>query len=1058
MSLKTTAPFFIYDAAAGSGKTYSLVKRYLSALLQQPKDSYYRQLLALTFTNKAVAEMKERIVDSLVEFADERVLSNAPPMFLDIAKTLQLEPLVLHKRASDILRHLLHNYAAFSVETIDSFNHRLIRTFAKDLKLPSNFEVMLDIDALLTEAVDALINKAGTDVAITKVLVDFAIEKTDDDRSWDISFDLFAVSKMLANEEDAAHLIKLKDKSLSDFILFKQELSIKYKKISEEIIDKAKVVNTSIEAHELIRLDFSSGYFYDHFVKLARGNFDVNLQTKWILNIRDKDLYSGKVRKERPDAADAIDELTPGFIEIVDSTSVQISTLLFIDAVLRKITPISVINLVQKELEAIKVEQNVLPLFQFNAIINKEIKNQPAPFIYERMGERYRHIFVDEFQDTSVMQWENLHPLIENTLTQTQDSKEGSLLLVGDVKQAIYRWRGGKPEQFLDMINGHSPFPSVQPQVENLPVNYRSLKEVVTFNNTFFTYISGIFNNPMHQELYVDGNHQDANKDQEGYVEMSFVVGANKEEKQEEYKEKTLSTIQNLLENDFSYSDICILTRRRADGIVLSEFLMEHEIPVISSETLLLEQSGFVQAIIGLLQVSVSPQDKETLVAVLDFLYDHLEIKEDKHFFFTAFTEQSTAAFPEIIEAYNIVFSWEKLRASSVYESAEYIIEQFGFADTADAYLFGFMDFIFEYEQQAGADTLGFLTHWEKKREKASISSGTGTDGVQFMTIHKSKGLEFPVVIFPFADVTIYKENQATTWIPLPDEWQLGFEETLINYSSKVAGFSEAGSELHNVRRETLQLDNLNLLYVTLTRAVEQLYIFSETPSTIKTGDDIKTFPQAFKGFLESQSKWDGEDKVYTFGTFQKKQLQKEAATTTVSHPTYICIAPEQHDIKVITKDAMLWGTNTQEAIDTGNLVHNTMELIKHKSDITMVFSALQLGGSLSASAFASLKGNVLKIVNNPELAPLFENFRSSENERDIITKDGRVLRPDRLVFHEDNSVTVLDYKTGSPNYDHEEQITSYATALIDMGFVIRDKILVYTNEEIVVNKVNLGS
>ena len=1056
--MKIPSPFLIYDAAAGSGKTYSLVRRYLSSLLQQQSVSYYRHLLALTFTNKAVTEMKERILSSLVAFADKQVCDDPPAMFLEIAATLELEHPVLQKRASDILSHLLHNYAAFSVETIDSFNHRLIRTFAKDLKLPSNFEVMLDIDHLLTESVDALINKAGTDDTITKLLIDFAIEKTEDDRSWDISFDLFNTSKMLANEDDAAHLVKLKDKSLADFLKFKKQLNVQYTNIKEEVLHKAKEVNTSINANELIRLDFSNGYFYDHFVKLASGNFDVNLQNKWLVNIGSKDLYSGKVRKERSDAADAIDELTPWFIEIVESTSAYISKLLFIDAILRKITPLSVINLVQKELEQIKEDQNVLPLFQFNAIINKEIKNQPAPFIYERMGEKYRHFFVDEFQDTSIMQWENLLPLIDNTLTQTEDDTDGSLLLVGDVKQSIYRWRGGKPEQFLNMINGHSPFPSVQAQVENLPVNYRSFKEVVAFNNDFFTYVSSIFNNPMHQELYLAGNHQESIKDQDGYVAMSFVTGSNKEEKQDEYAAKTLITVQNLIKKGFNYDDICILTRRRADGVFLSEFLMEQKIPVISSETLLLEHSGFVQAIVGLLKVSVNPQDKETLVTVLDFLYDHLEIKEDKHTFFTAFTKNSTDLFPETIHKYHIDFTWDKLREASVYECAEYIIEHFGFSEKADAYLFGFMDFIFENEQQAGADIIGFLSHWEKKREKASINSGSGTAGVQFMTIHKSKGLEFPVVIFPFADLSIYKENKATTWIPVPPAWQEGFDETLINYSSKVAGFSEAGASLHSQRRETLQLDNLNLLYVTLTRAVAQLYIFSETPSTLKNGDEIKTFPQAFKGFLETTNKWEGEDKVYTFGTFQNKTEHKQTAEVTISHPAYIAISPEQHDIKVITKEAQLWGTTTQEAIDVGNLVHDTMEQIHHKNDVPLVMEALKQNETLKQEELIALNTVITQIVNHPELSSLYEHYSNCENERDIIGKDGYVLRPDRLVFHEEKKVTIIDYKTGTPNYEHEEQINSYGQALQEMGFFVTDKILVYTNKEITVNKVNLAS
>ncbi len=1056
--MKIASPFFIYDAAAGSGKTYSLVKRYLTTVLQQSSLSYYRQLLALTFTNKAVAEMKERIVSCLILFADKKVLENPPDMFLDIAEDLNLEATVLKQRASATLTHLLHNYAAFSVETIDSFNHRLIRTFAKDLKLPSNFEVMLDIDSLLTEAVDALINKAGTDDAVTKILIDFAIEKADDDRSWDIGFDLFNTSKMLANEDDAQHLKSLKNKSLDDFTQFKKILKSKYEVISQSVITQAKAVMEKMELHGLTQEDFSRGSFYKHFANLAAGNFNVNLETQWLLQIREKNLYPAKLLKERPEAVAAIEELMPFFIENTERTSAEIPSLSFLDAILRKITPLSVINLVQQELEQLKDEQNVLPLFQFNAIINKEIKNQPAPFIYERMGEKYRHFFVDEFQDTSVMQWENLQPLIDNTLTQTADSKDGSLLLVGDVKQSIYRWRGGKPEQFLDMINGYSPFPSVTAQIENLPINYRSFKEIVAFNNSFFTYVSSFFNNPTHQELYVDGNHQDAIKNEEGYVSLSFVDGENKEEKQTAYEEKTLATVQHLIESGFAYSDICILTRRRADGIVLSEFLMGNAVPVISSETLLLEQSGFVQTIIGLLKVSVNPEDKEELVTVLDFLYEHLEIKEDKHAFFTSFTKNDTGQFSETIQKYHIDFDWAKLKEASVYESAEYIVSQFGFSVKADAYLFGFMDFIFEYEQKEGVDTLGFLSHWKKKREKASISAGSGTNGVQFMTIHKSKGLEFPVVIFPYADVSLYKENQATTWIPVPEDWKSGFYETLINYSGKIAGYSQAGEALHEQRQETLQLDNINLLYVTLTRAVEQLYIFSETPKTVKSGEEIKTFPQVFKGFLQANNTWQGEDKTYTFGTFQKKVAHQQESEFTLCKPNYITINPEDHNIEIITKDAQLWGTTMQDAINQGNLIHDTMEQIHHVDNVPLVLENIKENSSLLPEEVALLEVTIKKIVHHPELQSYFQNFNTSDNERDIIGKDGYVLRPDRLIFDKKNNVTIIDYKTGSPSYEHEEQLTSYAQALREMGFSVTNKILVYTNKEIIVNKVNLTS
>lgn len=1056
--MKNLSSFLIYDAAAGSGKTYSLVKKYLSTLLSKKKPSYYKQLLALTFTNKAVSEMKERIIASLVNFANPEVLEDPPPMFLDIVNDLEITPTTLQKRANNTLNHLLHNYAAFSVETIDSFNHRLIRTFAKDLKLPTNFEVVLDIDPLLNEAVDALINKAGKDEAITKVLVEFALEKTDEDRSWDISYDLFNTSKMLANEDDARHLEGFKDKSLTDFIALNKFLKSKYSVLSKEVTDISKKLLEVLELHDLSKEDFSRGSFFTHFKNLASGNFDVNLEASWILKINDANLYPSRLKKDRPEAVRAIEELLSFFIDCVTITKQKIPTLLFIDAILRKTTPLSVINLVQKELEQIKENQNIVPLFQFNSIINNEIKNQPAPFIYERMGEKFKHFYVDEFQDTSVMQWENLKPLIENTLTQTEDQKDGSLLLVGDVKQAIYRWRGGKPEQFLKMIQGESPFPSITPQVENLPVNYRSSKQIVAFNNNLFTYIASLFSNPIHQKLFIEGNRQEVIKEEEGYVAISFVNGSDKEEKQIAYAEKTLATVTHLIENGFNYSDICILTRRRADGVFLSTYLMEQDIPIVSSETLLLGSSQLVNTLVGLLKVNTNPDDKETLLAILDFLYSYLKINEEKHKFFASVINEDITQFPETLKQHNIQFSWQKLKELSIYEAVEYCIAKFNFSEIADAYLFSFMDFVFDFEQKQGAYQLGFLSHWEKKREKEAISAAGSINGVQFMTIHKSKGLEFPVVIFPFADISIYKENQATTWIPLPEDWQLPFKETLINYSGKVEQYSEAGAMIHKQRKETLQLDTFNLLYVTLTRAVDQLYIFSETPSAVKKDAVLKTFPQVFKGFLEQSNLWEGEEKIYKFGTFQKKIIQEKTEDVIVTQPNFITTAPEQHDIKIVTKEGQLWDTDTQDAIDLGNLLHDTMEQIYHKNDAPIVLEKIAQSHSLTKNELNTLNRRISQIINHPELISFYKDYSRVENERNIITKEGHIVRPDRLIFHDDKSVSIIDYKTGKPDYSHEEQINLYGQVITEMGFTIKDKIVVYIANEISVNNVNLAN
>jgi ATP-dependent exoDNAse (exonuclease V) beta subunit len=291
--LKNQAPFLIYDAAAGSGKTYTLVKEYVGFLLNQQKNNYYQSLLALTFTNKAVAEMKDRIIENLLAFSEKSSTTNPPQMMQDLASELPLGLPKIQTRAKAILTHMLHNYAAFSVETIDKFNHRLIRTFAKDLSLPSNFEVVLDPTALLTEAVDKLIDKTGVDQAITKVLVAFALEKADDDKSWDISKDIFKAAKLLNNEDDAAHISLFKDKTLSDFEEFKKELH-KHKHLAEDLILKAtNKVSVIIKTNDLDNKSFSRGSFITFIERLISKEYPkIDFSAMWIQDLAQKPMYS----------------------------------------------------------------------------------------------------------------------------------------------------------------------------------------------------------------------------------------------------------------------------------------------------------------------------------------------------------------------------------------------------------------------------------------------------------------------------------------------------------------------------------------------------------------------------------------------------------------------------------------------------------------------------------------------------------------------------------------------------------------------------------------------
>lgn len=1047
-SLEKQSSFSIYNAAAGSGKTYTLVKEYLKQILSSKQDDYFKHLLAITFTNKAVAEMKQRIVETLVNFSDEKSVVEPLPMMLDIAKETTMSVEDIQSLSKKILKNLLHNYAAFSVETIDRFNHRLIRTFARDLKLATNFEVTLDTPELLAEAVDLLLSKAGENKEITKVLLDFALDKTDDDKSWDISRDIANAAKLLYNENDSDHVSVLKEKSLQDFLEFKKQLLLKNKNFSEEIENIASQTLQLIEEAGLQHSDFMRSTLPNHFLKIKNGNYDA-YGNKLQENLEEaKGLYK---TKEDAFIIETIDGLTPQLLSNYIEIKEKVNKFSLYDSILKNITPLSVINLVNHEIETIKEEKNILPISEFNSLINKEIKNQPAPFIYERLGEKYRHFFIDEFQDTSKLQWENLIPLIDNALSQEIDPESGSLLLVGDAKQSIYRWRGGLPEQFMDLYGTGNPFQR-EKELFPLATNYRSCEEIVSFNNDFFTFISTYFANENHTKLYFDGNKQKSNAKKDGYIKFEFIEKQKKAEKDEAYANLVFETIKSVKNNGFSESDICILTRKKADGIGLGAFLMEQGVPVISSETLLLQSSALVQILVFSLQLCLYPNNDEAKIQLLDLLHDHLDIKEEKHTFFIKFLNISEAKFSENLKEYEVDFAFAEMRSASLYEDFEYCIEKFKIADFADAYLFGFMDLVYEFEQKPQADKISFLDHWETKKESASIPASEGTNAVQLMTIHKAKGLEFPVVIFPFADIQLFDGRYDKLWYPLENE-DFTFKEAQINFKSDIANYGAIGEKMNNDHRSQLELDALNLLYVTLTRAVEKLYVFAEMPTEPKDGTP-STYNHLFMEFLKHKEKWSSDQMVYEFGKdLEKISKEKEVVPQTI--PIYVSSNPKKHGLKIVSAEDIYLEEDTVAAISAGNLLHETMAQIYVEADAGSVLMELEVRAIIPKEEFEILRKTVNKIISHPELKNLFDGTDTVYNERSIITKNGSLLRPDRININSENTVAIIDYKTGGQNIWHSDQLIDYANALEDMGFKVSRKMLIYSQEDgIVINKV----
>jgi ATP-dependent exoDNAse (exonuclease V) beta subunit len=1032
-------PFTIYNASAGSGKTFTLVKSYLKILFRSNNLEQFKRILAITFTNKAVTEMKERIIETLKQFTNKDILKNPNTMFNSICDELEMAPYELYEKSEKLLNTIIHNYAAFDISTIDGFTHKLIRTFAYDLKLPLNFEVELDQDALLNEAVDSLIAKAGTDKALTDVLVDFALEKADNDKSWDVSYDFNKIAKLLVNENDMPFIETFKDKTLDDFKALKKQLKEEINLLETNIVETAKSVLTLIEDSGLRFEDFSRSTLPNHFKKASELNLDTLYNNKLEENIVERTGIYNKTLK--PDLADTIDAILPQIETYYKAIKKAVFHHKFLKAFYKNITPLSVLNAVNNELKTLKTDQNKMLISEFNSIISKEIRNQPTPFIYERIGEKFKHYFIDEFQDTSTLQWENLIPLIDNSLS----TESGTTMLVGDAKQAIYSWRGGKASQFIDLFDIKTKPFIIDQKIEDLKSNYRSFKDIVTFNNGFFKYLANqVFTKPEYQNLYENANQTIA-IEETGYVSLNFLDIEKEDDRDELFCENVLKTIKNCQENGYNLNDICVLVRKKKEGVAIANYLSENEIPIISSETLLINNSPEIVFVNNILALLIQPKNNEIKIAILDYLAPKFLI-EDKHAYFNKHLNLSLQQLFKSFETHGISINSQALLQQPLYDLTETIIRSFGLVETSNAYIQFYLDIVLDFSQKKGSDISSFLDYFNKKKDSLSIVSPQGQNAVQIMTIHKSKGLEFPVVIFPYADLDIYRELEAKEWFPINKDLYNGFSQTLLNFNKDFENFGDVGLEIFNNHKSEQELDNINLLYVVLTRAVEQLHIISKKEISAKGEVNTKKYSGLLINYLEFLGLWDNNQLYYCFGD-SKRVLKKEYISKTKVQNEFISTSRETHNINVVTKSGLLWDTSQKEAIEKGNLIHNIMSKIKTKDDVEFALNEFINNATITLEQAKPLKELVLEIVNYPELKDFYNTSHIIYNERDIITKDGFIIRPDRVVINSNNEATIIDYKTGVEDIKHIQQLELYEDALKNMHISVKNKIIVYVND-----------
>lgn len=1044
--------FSIYDASAGSGKTYALVKEYLKIILSSPKNDAYRNILAITFTNKAVHEMKSRIVGSLSEFAKDTPSSKVQELMQDVSVDTGLSIIQIKSKAQQIIKHLIHNYAAFDISTIDKFTHKVIRAFAHDLNLPMTFEVTLDTENLLIEAVDAIIAQAGEDEILTNLLVDFTMEKTDDDKSWDISREILETGKLVLNENNRNEITHFQDKSITEFLEIKKKLAAVCAELEKDTITFGNQAAALLEQKEIDPKSFSRGTFPNHIGSIQAGKF--NPKNKTFKEV--DDIAINKTAQDR----ELIEAIVPDLLSILSKVYTLFEKIYFYKAFLKNITPLSLLNTVSNELAKIQQEQNILSITEFNALIHREIQNQPAPFIYERLGERYRHFFIDEFQDTSEMQWQNLIPLIDNALSgQDEYGDKGTLMIVGDPKQSIYRWRGGKAEQFIELSKDQNPFNNPDKKVTQLKYNYRSYSQIIEFNNSFFKQLANEFQHPDYKDLYENHSHQKVNSKTGGYVNISFLPDTAESEevgidKTEKYVQATLDTINQVLEKGFEYKDIVILTRKRGQGIAVANFLTEQGVPLLSSETLMIQNATEVRFIIQVLKYLKNSSDIDAKAHFLHYLGLHAQNHLPVHDFIAKGKElvQETE-FEHWLLQFNLDLSFQNLRKKSLYEAVEIMVSKFLNPKLrTSSYVQYFLDIVLERDIRNQAGVADFLDFWDKSADKFSIPSPEGTNAVRIMTIHKSKGLEFPVVIMPFAEEDYSRKPKDKLWLNA-EEATVGLPKVLIDNSSAVEGFGEDALELYTIKKQEELLDNINVLYVALTRAEEQLYIISSKNFSSKREVPKNNMCAFFVNYLIAQGIYKEDVFEYKMGSSTKLSLDNKHEDRSKIIPSVNEVLPPKN-IKIAQRESVMWGTQQQEAIEYGNVIHEILSFVNTKNDVDLaIFKALE-NGLITPTQKEVVFQTILQIVEHPALINHFASGNRVLNEQTIIQKEGKIIKPDRMAITLDQKVYLLDYKTGVANSKYIEQLNDYQHAIEEMGYEVVEKVLIYISNQIVVSKV----
>lgn len=1039
----TETPLQIYKSSAGSGKTYTLTTAYLKLALESP--IAFRRILAVTFTNKATQEMKNRIINELKRL--KQGVDGSETMDKELLEKWQLEPAELSKRAGEVLSAILHDFGSFSVSTIDSFFQKVIRAFAREIDLQAKFDVELDLDGVMARMVDRLMLRVADDPELHKWMVEFSISKITEGKSWDVRKSVEDLGKKIFLED-----FKMVQKEVNDF-LANPETFQKFKNFIFEqkqvIIDKTLELKSSAQIirdkNGLVWEDFSGGSrsFSRKFDQLGDKNEPVPILT----DTQEKLLLGpeGWYTKTSQSKAAIESAYHEGLGEIMHQFAPMKKHWNTLDAISKNLYTFGLFSYLLRELKELKEEENMLLISETNDFLKSITSDNDAPFIYEKVGNRYQHFLLDEFQDTSGFQWASFRPLLLNTLSMGKTN-----LVVGDVKQSIYRWRGGEMRLLMEQVEndlGHFGL-----NVKKLDTNFRSLPNIVAFNNTLFSKLSKFLSDhlkstlgdpsmEMIEQAYADILQNVAPKQKakgiNGKVKLTFIETDKETKYEDEILRLLPGQVEGLLDQGYQLKDIAILVRKNGQAAQIADAFMayaednkgnNYRYDVLSDEALFLTKATVVKCLLAALQIINDAEDSLAektfwiqLARIRNISFDHVLFKQDS----------LPKAFQGLKE--KLFSQLPAFRKLPLMDLLEALIDLIGLNEGTGelAYLSGFKEAVFDFIAKNRADIGGFLNWWEQQGYKRTVKIPEEFDAIRIQTIHKSKGLQYKVVLLPYLDWKLFdtgKEN--IIWTKY--DWDETLPPAIIPLTLRSQLLDSAFSAAYLEENLLHHLDSLNMLYVAFTRAEEVLLGMTPYNKPGKTRKlttvadllrEIMNFKVQGDELLNFERYYNKEKLEFDLGDWHQNEAKK--ATDIPVQAMVWKYRPWEKSLKVKQVFGEFEASEIVSKRAFGVLVHRIIEKSQTKMDFLLELQTMYFDGAVTDEEKQSLEVQFDKLCQNTTFNSWFDGSGKVLTEQGIFLPGGEFKRPDRIIYYP-NGIEVVDFKTGEERASHKTQVLDY--------------------------------